>query len=57
MIIGESAGDHLRPVPARERDAAWVGIKDRVYSDDRPSFRPSAEVNWYGRILLLRQCA
>lgn len=52
MIIGESAGDHLRPVPGEERDAAWAGIKDRVYSDDRPSYRPYHFTSADGRTLL-----
>lgn len=40
MIIGESAGDRLRPVPTGERDAAWAGVKDHLTGDDLPSYRP-----------------
>jgi hypothetical protein len=52
MIIGESAGDHLRPVPAGERDAAWASIKGRIDSHDLPSYQPYQFASADGRTLL-----
>ncbi|MCP3818694.1 hypothetical protein NLX86_11370 [Streptomyces sp. A3M-1-3] len=52
MIVGESAGDRQRPVPARERDAAWARIKDRIDSDGLPSYQPYEFASADGRKLL-----
>ncbi|MFJ5100502.1 hypothetical protein [Streptomyces sp. NPDC088554] len=52
MIIGEGASDRLWCVPAEERDAAWAGIKDRIDSDDLPSYRPYQFNSADGRDLL-----
>lgn len=52
MIIGTGAGTHLRPVPTADRLAAWHEIKDRLDTDDTPSFHPYEFASTDGRTLL-----
>ncbi|MFF8595214.1 hypothetical protein ACF061_27960 [Streptomyces sp. NPDC015220] len=52
MIIGEGAGEVLRPVPVEERETAWLLIKDRLDAPESGTYQAYDFRSKDGRVLL-----
>ncbi|MGC0327343.1 hypothetical protein RKD23_000333 [Streptomyces sp. SAI-170] len=52
MIIGEGAGEVLRPVPADGREEAWALIKDALEAPESGTYRAYDFRSEDGRVLL-----
>ncbi|MFD1663201.1 hypothetical protein ACFSL4_34825 [Streptomyces caeni] len=52
MIIGEGAGEVLRPVPADGREEAWALIKDRLDAPEPGTYQAYDFRSQDGRVLL-----
>ncbi|MEU6482468.1 hypothetical protein [Streptomyces sp. NPDC046887] len=52
MLIGEGAGEVLRPVPAEGREEAWALVKDRLDTAEGEGYRAYDFRSEDGRVLL-----